>query len=389
MVFLSKKMEQFQTSIFTELSVYKAKKKKEGRSLIDLSIGSPDLPPPSFIVEELVSQVQDVSQYKYALDGITELHEAIHSYYIRHYDVEVHAQHEILSLMGSQDGLVHLPSVLANEGEVILVPNPGYTAYAAGISLAGAIPYSMPLSEENQFLPNLEAIPSDIREKAKLMIINVPGNPIPNMADTDYFEKLIHFAKKHDIFILHDFAYSELYYEKKPISLLAIEGAKEVAIEFNSLSKSFNMAGCRIGYVVGNATVIQALKRLKSNLDFGVFIPIQKAAARALNDRSSFSGNLRDVYRKRRNTLVSGLHSIGWHVDQPQASMFVWAKIPFDISSLELAYRFIDETGVVMIPGIAFGSEGEGYMRMAFVQDEVVLQTAVNQLKTSSFFNNR
>ncbi len=314
-VAFSKKMEHFQKSIFNELADYKIKKAKEGQQIIDLSIGSPDLPPPPFVIEELKSEVGNLHHYKYALDGISELHDAIHSYYVRNYDVKLNKEDEILTLMGSQDGLVHIPSVFANEGDIILVPNPGYTAYSAGISLAGAIPYSMPLKQENEFLPDLEAIPHSIREKAKLMILNMPGNPIPTMADEAFFEKVVQFAKKHHIFLLHDFAYSELYYERKPISLLSIEGAKDVAIEFNSLSKSFNMAGCRIGYVVGNETVIQALKRLKSNLDFGVFIPIQKAAARALLDKSGYSDHLREVYKKRRDTLVHGLHSIGWMVE--------------------------------------------------------------------------
>ncbi|WP_419095816.1 LL-diaminopimelate aminotransferase [Halalkalibacter suaedae] len=384
----STKMNAFQTSIFNELSTYKKNKLNAGHTMIDLSIGSPDLPPPSFIIETLKTTVTDPTSYNYSLSGSSEFLEAVASYYLRKYQVSLNSE-EVLMVMGSQDGLVHLPSVITNPGDVILVPNPGYTAYAAGIALAEATAYSMPLQAENHFLPDLEQIPEEIRHKAKMMILNFPGNPVPAMASSQFFKEVVEFAKKYDIIVLHDFAYSELYYEDKPISFLSIDGAKEIGVEFNSLSKSFNMAGCRIGYVVGNPDILAALNRLKSNLDFGVFLPIQQAATCALNDTSTFSDELRTTYKRRRDVLVDGLHSIGWEVDCPKASMFVWAKVPTTDTSTEFAYKVMDQAGVVMIPGNAFGSGGEGYMRIALVQNEDQLQQAVNQLKHSGLFNRK
>jgi aspartate/methionine/tyrosine aminotransferase len=338
-------------------------------------------------MEELAKHVQDPSQYGYSLTGIMELHQAIAEYYSQEFDVKLQTDNEVLMVMGSQDGLVHLPMVLTNPDDIILVPDPGYTAYNSAIFLAGATPFPMPLKEENQFLPDLDSIPEEIRRKAKLMILNFPGNPVPALATREFFEKVVQFAKENNIVILHDFAYSELYYDEKPISFLSTEGAKDVGIEFNSLSKSFNMAGCRIGYVVGNFFIIDALNRLKSNLDYGVFIPIQKAAICALRNTSTFSDNTRAVYKKRRDILVYGLQELGWNVDAPKASMFIWAKVPDQYSSTSFAYKLIDETGIVVTPGNAFGKEGEGYVRIALVQNEEVLLRAVSKLRESGLFS--
>ncbi|WP_010283043.1 LL-diaminopimelate aminotransferase [Bacillus timonensis] len=378
---LSQKMKEFGESIFNELANYKKQKLREGHDIIDLSVGSPDLPPPPCVTEALTSHVQNPSLYGYSLTGIDELHNAISDYYSRRFDVTVKKENEVLMVMGSQDGLVHFPMVFANPGDVILVPDPGYTAYAAGISLAGAIPYGMPLIEKNQFLPDLDAIPEDVREQAKIMILNFPGNPVPALATEPFFKKVIEFAKKYKILVLHDFAYSELYYEEKPISFLSVEGANEVGVEFNSLSKSYNMAGCRIGYIVGNSEIIGAVSRLKSNLDYGVFLPIQKAAVAALKDTSSFSEKLRAVYKKRRDILVKGLSEVGWQVDSPKASMFVWARVPAGFTSTDFTYRLIDEAGIVVTPGHAFGPSGEGYVRIGLVQNEETLVKVVKRLK--------
>jgi LL-diaminopimelate aminotransferase len=388
MISLSRKMDDFQTSIFNELSSYKKQKIQAGFDIIDLSVGSPDLPPPDFVMEELANYAKDPSSYGYMLTGTAEFHQAVADYYSRRYKVSITPEHEALMVMGSQDGLVHLPMVLTNPGDIVLVPNPGYTAYAAGISLAEACPFSMSLLEENHFLPNLDQIPEEVRLKAKLMILNFPGNPVPAMATTEFFEKVVQFAKKYNIIVLHDFAYSELYYGEKPISFLSVEGAKDVGIEFNSLSKSFNMAGCRIGYVVGNSDVISGLDRLKSNLDYGVFLPIQMAAIRALTSTSSFSDDLRAIYKKRRDTLVGGLRALGWNVNAPGASMFLWAEVPKPFTSTDFTYKLLDEAGIVVTPGVAFGSEGEGYVRIALVQNEEVLQKAVLKLKDSGMFSN-
>jgi LL-diaminopimelate aminotransferase len=383
---LSKRMKAFGTSVFSELAAYKKSKISQGCEIIDLSIGSPDLPPPSFVTEILASAVSDDSQYGYALAGTNEFHDAVAAYYITNYGVTL-KEREILCLMGSQDGLVHFPMVFANPGDIILVPDPGYTAYATGIAMAGAVPYFMPLRKENEFLPDLSSIPSHIAEKAKIMILNFPGNPVPALATEPFFKDVIAFAKKYNIIVLHDFAYSELYYEgNKPISFLSLPGAKEVGVEMNSLSKSFNMAGCRIGYLTGNEEIIQALASLKSNLDYGVFLPIQKAAAAALKEGAVFCEQNRKVYESRRNLLVNGLASIGWNVESPKASMFVWAEIPKGWTSESFAYALIDKANVVVTPGQAFGPNGEGFVRIALVQDETKIRQAITNLTKSGIF---
>ncbi|UTR11074.1 LL-diaminopimelate aminotransferase [Evansella sp. LMS18] len=385
-ILLSQKMDKFGTSIFSELSNYKKQKLEAGEEIIDLSIGSPDLPPPSFVMEELARQVKDPSNYGYSLTGTFELHKAVEDYYFEGNGVSLDAQKEIIVTMGSQDGLVHFPMAVADPGDVVLVPDPGYTAYEAGISLAGAQPYFMPLKEENNFLPDLDSIPEDILQKAKLMILNFPGNPVPALASVQFFEKAIAIAEKFNIIILHDFAYSELYYDEKPVSFLSVNGAKEVGVEFNSFSKSFNMAGCRIGYAAGNPSIIEALGRLKSNLDYGVFTPVQKAAALAMRNAASFSSSLRTIYSQRRDVLVKGLQEAGWHVEPPEASMFIWAKVPENETSTSFTYKLLDETGIVVVPGNAFGETGEGYVRIALVQEEEVLKKAAEKLKKSDMF---
>lgn len=380
-------MNHFQTSIFNELASYKKKKMQDGKEMIDLSVGSPDLPPAQFVIDELAKHATRPSNYGYTLTGIEELHEAITTYYRNQYGVSLNAEKEALMVMGSQDGLVHLPMVLTNPGDIILLLDPGYTAYDTGVTLAGATVYGMPLKEENNFLPDLEAIPEKIREKAKLMILNFPGNPVPALATKQFFEQVVAFAKKHQIAVVHDFAYSELYYEHKPVSFLSIEGAKNVGVEFNSFSKSFNLAGCRIGYIVGNPTIVAGLNRLKSNLDYGVFLPIQKAAIRALENSASFSEELRAIYKKRRDILVNGLNALGWKVDAPSASMFIWAKVPKPFTSTEFVYRLMDDAGIVVVPGNAFGDAGEGYVRIGLVQPEEVLEKAVTKLRSSTLFS--
>lgn len=381
------RMHGFKESVFNELSMYKKLKIAEGKEIIDLSVGSPDLPPPAYITDELNKHIKDPTAYGYTLTGTNEFKEAVSSYYRTRYNVSLQATNEVLMLMGSQDGLVHLPMVFANPEDYILVPDPGYTAYATAIAMAGAKAFPLPLKAENEFIPDLSNVPTEIAQKAKLMILNFPGNPIPALASVEFFQEVIDFAKKYNIIVVHDFAYSELYYEKeKPISFLSIPGARDVGVEFNSLSKSFNLAGCRIGYLVGNPGIIQSLQVLKSNLDYGVFLPIQKAAIAALTNSSGFSDELRNTYKNRRDTLVNGLNELGWNVEAPKASMFVWAEIPKGYTSTSFTYELLDKAGVVVTPGSAFGETGEGYVRIALVQDEEILLKVVTKIKNSGLF---
>ncbi|WP_339060033.1 LL-diaminopimelate aminotransferase [Tepidibacillus marianensis] len=388
-VLTSGRVKVFQTSVFSELSTYKKERVQRGLEVIDLSVGSPDLPPPPHVVDVLTESVKDFSQYGYSLKATDEFNESVSFYYQNRFSVDVNARNEILQLVGSQDGLVHLPMVFADPGDIVLVPDPGYTAYEAGVLLASATLYPMPLKKENRFLPRLEDIPEEIAQKAKVMFLNFPGNPVPALATKDFFEEVVRFAEKYQIVVVHDYAYSELMFDgNRGISFLEVEGAKEVGVEFNSLSKSFNMAGTRVGYIVGNAKIIEEINKVKSNLDYGIFLPIQKAAAAALKGDTGFLSQNALVYQKRRDTLVEGLASIGWKVEKPPATMFVWAELPKGWKSREFALELV-HVGVVVTPGYAFGEHGEGYVRIALVQSEERLNRAVQLIDQSGILKKK
>lgn len=377
----AKRMSIFEPSIFSRLREVTEKRKKDGGSVIDLSLGSPDLPPASFVRERLSKTSADSSRYGYTMSGTARFYEAVARYYKRRDGVELDPETEILQTMGSQEGLVHLPLAFCDEGDIVLTTNPAYVAYDVGIRLAGAEPYDMPLLKEHQFLPQFEAIPEEIAKRAKLMILNLPGNPVPATPTKEFFEAAVAFAKKYHILILHDAAYSEFYYTDEPFpSFLATEGAKEVGLETNSLSKSFSLAGARIAYFVGNREAIRILKELKSNLDYGVFEPIQEAAVSALDRAEEITVPLREVFKERHHVLKEGLEQLGWDVADSEGGMFVWAKYPFELDDEIFAIQAIEKVGVVMVPGSSFGSEGKGYVRIALVQPVEKLREAVQRL---------
>lgn len=377
----SEKIGNLTTGVFMEVANKKQAALAKGIDVIDLSVGSPDLAPPPFIIEALIEYAKDPSTYGYTLKGISSFHEAVCHFYKTRYGVELEPENEVLQLMGSQDGLAHLATAIINPGEYVLVPDPGYPIYEASVTLAGGHIYPMPLKAEHQFLPQLEEIPLHILQKTKMMIISYPGNPVTALADEAFFKKVIEFAKRHEILVVHDFAYSELIFDHHPqLSFMSIPGAKEVGIEFNSLSKTFNMAGCRIGYVVGNVEVLHLLATLKSHIDYGVFYPIQKAAEKALlADPVSLVEQVKE-YESRRDALVSGLKKGGWNVPKSAATMFIWAKIPTGWTSREFVYELIEKAGVAVVPGDAFGKEGEGYVRMALVQSPGKLAEAAERI---------
>ncbi|WP_338754571.1 LL-diaminopimelate aminotransferase [Bacillus sp. FJAT-52991] len=380
---LAKRMEAFGPSIFSELKAYKLKKQAEGKKIIDLSLGSPDLPPAPFVREQLAALAAEPDQYGYTLSGTQEFYQAVANYYQRAHGVEIDASTEIVHAMGSQEGLVHLPLVFADPGDIILVTDPGYPAYEAGLAVAGAEPYYMPLLKENHFLPDLKAIPVDIANKARMMILNYPGNPVPGLATEQFFSEVIEFARKHHIVVLHDAAYSEFYFDHQtPLSFLAVPGAKDVGMEINSLSKSFSLAGARIAYIAGNKDMIQKAAQLKSNLDYGVFAPVQAAGIAALDHAEEIGQFVRTTYESRRNVFIAALEKIGWRVDKPSGGMFIWAKIPDGWTSKEFCFACIDEAGVVMVPGPAFGQNGEGYVRIALVHSEEILKEAAEKLQS-------
>ncbi|RFU66687.1 LL-diaminopimelate aminotransferase [Peribacillus glennii] len=383
----SEKMRNFTTGIFTELANRKQEAIKQGKDVIDLSVGSPDLPPPAFIVQALVDHARDTTKYGYTLKGTLEFNKAVSYFYRNRYGVQLDADHEVLQLMGSQDGLAHLAMAMIDPGDYVLVPDPGYPIYEASVALAGGNIYPMPLTAENSYLPRLQDIPQEILKKTKMMIISYPGNPVTALADQTFFEQVVEFAQLHNILVVHDFAYSELIFDGNPrISFMSVPGAKEVGIEFNSLSKTFNIAGCRIGYVVGNPDAVNILGTLKSHIDYGIFYPIQKAAELALTSDHSFLQEQVDVYQDRRDALVSGLQRAGWDVPKSAATMFLWAKIPGGWSSREFAFQMI-EHGVAVTPGDAFGKQGEGYVRMALVQPAERLAAAAERIQ--AFLNSK
>ncbi|MEC0246747.1 aminotransferase class I/II-fold pyridoxal phosphate-dependent enzyme [Paenibacillus chitinolyticus] len=370
------------SAIFAEVAQWRREAEERGVDVIDLGIGSPDLPPSPRVIEALAEAVKNPQAYGYpGSEGTPEFRRAAAGWMHRRFGVALDPQREVLALMGSQDGLAHLAMALCNPGDTALVPDPGYPIYAASLVLAGVQPVLMPLKESNGFLPQLESIPPETAEKASFLLLSYPGNPIPEAADRAFYEKALAFAERYDLLIVHDLAYSELAFEGyKPMSILELDGAKKRAVEFHSLSKSFNMAGCRIAFLAGNAEAVDALRRLKSNIDYGVFLPVQQAAVVALEEETSFPSSISAVYEQRRDALVDGLRRIGWHVPRPKATMFVWAKIPQGWTSRHISQEILERAGVAVIPGDAFGAEGEGYVRIALVQPEERLREAVSRI---------
>lgn len=375
-------MEKLTTGIFTEIANKKQEVMNRGMDVIDLSVGSPNLSPPDFVIDSLIGYCEDASKYGYTLTGIPEFNQAVSYFYKQRYQVEINQDDEVLQLMGSQDGLSHLALAIVDQGDYVLVPDPGYPIYEASVMLSGGSVYPMPLMEENGYLPRLNEIPEEILKKTKMMIISYPGNPVAALANESFFTEVVEFAKKHNILVVHDFAYSELIFDDHPqISFMSVPGAKEVGIEFNSLSKTFNMAGCRIGYVVGNREAIHILAELKSQIDYGVFYPIQKAAEIALTSDYRVLDEQVKEYEKRRDSLIAGLGKAGWHVPKSPGTMFVWAKIPEGWTSREFAFALIEQAGVAVVPGDAFGKQGEGYVRIALVQTAEKLAEAAERIQ--------
>lgn len=386
-MFTANRIHNIGNAIFSEMAELKAREIAKGKSIVDLSIGTPDLPPSDSIIKKMKEALDAPDAFHYALAGKFEVKEAIARWYKRRFDVNLDPNHEILPLSGSQDGLAHLPMTILNPGDIALVPDPGYPIYFASVELAGGIVHTMPLREENNYLPDLDSIPADILKKAKLMILNYPSNPLSATADLEFFMKIVDFAKKHEIIVMHDLAYSELCFDDyQPPSFLEVAGAKDIGVEINSLSKSYNMAGARFGFMVGNRDVIKNLSILKNNIDYGVFNVVQAGALQALNDGLDFCSMIALEYKKRRDTLIDGFNEIGWQINKPKATMFIWAKVPSGFTSREFAKELLAKAGIVAIPGDAFGRMGEGYIRMGLVQTEDDMRLAIEQLKASKIF---
>jgi Aspartate/tyrosine/aromatic aminotransferase len=379
----SKRLESLGASVFTEMDDLKRELEKAGKHLINLSIGSPDRAPAIGIRKVLSQNVLDDTQYGYTLSrGTKNFRNVCAEWYRERFGVTLDPETEVLPLMGSQDGLAHIFLATIDPGDLALIPDPGYPIYSAGLFLAGGEKVAVPLLEENGFLPDLRKINPDLARKAKLMFLNYPNNPTAAVAPLEFFEDVVRFAKEYDLLICHDAAYSELAFEGyRPVSFLQAQGAKEVGIEFHSVSKTYNLAGARLGFVVGNAETIGSLSLLKSNIDYGVFGPVMAAGAYALSSEKDSIEENRNAYQRRRDLLIEGCTSVGWKMPIPQGSMFIWAPVPTKQDSVSFARDLAREAGVIVVPGVAFGEHGEGYVRMALVQNETILQEAVRRIR--------
>lgn len=381
----AKRMDMFSEGIFSLLGERKKEQLNMGKRVVDLSIGAPNIPPADHVIETLQREVLNKENYVYALNDLDELQDAVAGWYKRRYEVDIDPRTEVVSLLGSQDGLAHIALSIIDEGDIVLVQDPCYPVFADGPRIAGADVHFMAQRPENGYVVDLDEIPEDVAREAKLMIISYPNNPTAALAPDVFYEKLIRFAKKYDIIILHDNAYSELVFDGAACgSFLRFPGAREVGVEFNSLSKTYGLAGARVGFCIGNSLVVSKLKVLKSNMDYGMFIPVQKAAVAAITGDQSCVETTRKAYEKRRDILCDGLTAIGWPVERSKATMFVWTKIPSNYtSSQKFAMDLLEKAGVLVTPGSAFGPSGEGYVRMALVQDEEAVRYAVESIKNS------
>lgn len=376
---LSDRLKQLPPYLFVQIDKAKKGAIKQGRDVIDLGVGDPDTPTPDFIIKALCEAAKDPDNHHYALDaGLLEFRETIANWYLERFNVSLNPDEEIYPLLGTKEGIAHLPLGLINPQDKVLIPEPSYPPYRAGSIFAGGEVLIMPLKEENNFLPDITKISS-----AKLMFINYPNNPTTQTADREFFTKLVNMALEEKIFIASDLAYSEIYFEnKKPMSILEIDGAKNIAIEFHSLSKTFNMTGWRIGWACGNSKILKALSFVKSNIDSGIFQAIQIAGIEALKNGDNFPEKMRLLYQERRDIFVDGLNSLGWKVKKPSATFYVWAKLPKGYnSSIEFAKFLLDRADIVTTPGIGFGRAGEGYIRFALTVDKSRLKQAVQRIK--------
>lgn len=385
---VAQRMEEFQPGIFNVLDERRQQRLAQGLPVYNLSIGTPDFLPEPHVVHALAQAASQPANYRYSLTELPELVEAVQHWYLRRYGVELEPD-ELMSIYGSQEGLTHIGWALCDPGDVVLVPNPGYPIFEMGPALCGAEIVHYPLKEENGYLPDLDGIEPELADQAKMMVVSYPANPVCVTAPDEFYHKLIAFAKAHNIIILHDNAYSDIIFDGRVgKSFLAYEGAKEVGVEYNSLSKTYNLTGARISFVLGNRQLIQTFRRLRSQIDYGIFLPVQYAAIAALNGPQDSVTRNRAEYQARRDALCGGLRSIGWDVPDSQGSMFVWAPLPKGYhNSVDFCFELLERSGLLCTPGAAFGQLGEGHVRFALVQPVPVMQEIVSAVAKSGMLN--
>ena len=380
----SKRMQLFGDEIFAALNEKKVALEAAGRTIYNLSVGTPDFAPAPHIMEALVSAAQDPENWKYSLRDLPEMLDAVCSYYKRRFGVEI-SPCQVASCNGSQEGCGHIGMVLCDEGDTVLLPNPCYPVFIAGAKLAGAEPYFYPLVKEHGFLPYVAGIPEDVARRAKYMIVSLPANPVGSVGTPELYAEIVAFAKKYDILIIHDNAYSDIIFDGAVgHSFFNTPGAMDVGVEFFSLSKSFDVTGARVSFLVGRPDVVAAFRRLRGQIDFGMFLPVQKAAIAALTGPLDQVKEQCAVYQQRRDALCGGLRSIGWDVPNSHGSMFVWAPIPPKYtSSMDFCMDLVEKSGVLCTPGSSFGPAGEGYVRFALTMPAAQIDRAVQSIRDS------
>ncbi len=379
---MSRRVESLPPYLFVEISKKIAERKARGEDVVSFGIGDPDIPTPAHIIDRLCRAAQDPVNHRYPeSEGLPELRRAIAGWYKQRFGVSLDPDKEVLPLIGAKEGIAHIALCFIDPGDVALVPDPGYPVYAVGTTLAGGEPYYMPLTEKNNFLPDLNSIPGDVIKRAKLLWINYPNNPTGAVADLDFFNQVVGFARQHDLVVCHDGPYTEVAFDGyRPVSFMQADGAKDVGVEFHSLSKSYNMTGWRIGMAVGNAEMIDALKRVKSNLDSGIPQAIQYAAIEALTSSQDCIEEHNAIYQKRRDLVIEMLNKIGLEAKAPKASLYIWSPVPKGYSSVEFATELLDKVGVVVTPGIGYGQQGEGYVRLSLTLPDAGVVKGLSRL---------
>jgi LL-diaminopimelate aminotransferase len=369
--------------LFAKIDQMKDEMKQKGKDLIDLGIGDPDLPTPSHIIAALQDAAKDPKNHRYpSYSGMIEFRDAVSQWYQKRFQVALDPHTEVISLIGSKEGIAHIPLAYINPQDCVLIPEPGYPVYSTATLFAGGNPYFMPLLKEKNFLPDFSAIPEEVLTKAKLMYLNYPNNPTASVADRPFFEEAVKLAREYQFILCHDAAYTEIFFDGyQPISILEITGAKEVAIEFHSLSKTYNMTGWRMAFAVGNPEVIAALGQVKTNIDSGVAQAIQIAGMQALLGDQTFLDEMRTTYQERRNVLIVGLKEAGFEVTVPKATFYLWIKTPAGFTSEECTAHLLTNAGIVTTPGNGFGTSGEGFIRMALTVNKERIAEVVERIK--------
>lgn len=387
---IARRIEKVPPYLFAEIDKKKEAAIKRGVDIINLGIGDPDQPTPEHIIDQLVESVHDPKTHNYPpYEGTGEFRTAVAGWYKRRFGVELDPQREVISLIGSKEGIAHIFLAFIDPGDVSLIPDPAYPVYNVGTLFANGEPYIMPLLKENNYLPDLSKIDENVAKKAKLIFLNYPNNPTGAVATREFFEEVVEFAHKYDLLVCHDFAYSELAYDGyRAPSILEIDGAKDVCLEFHSLSKTYNMTGWRIGFAVGSEKAVYALSIIKTNVDSGIFKAIQEAGITALTGPQEHIPVLIDMYTRRRNAVVNGLNNLGWNIEPPKATFYVWVPTPQDLKSIDFANLILDKTGIIVTPGVGYGEYGEQYIRIALTVDVPRIEEAMERLKKANISYN-